>query len=861
MAGDVMTTATAGAEGAARIGESADSAQRNGHSRGDTDQATATGPQTGMPDNVQVPARPQETPQSSPEGSPPRTPEGPGRPQRPTRQGLASATQPVPPGAGVRRRLARLGAQRGSGVNPVLEPLIKTIRAHHPKADVRTVERAYEVAAHWHKDQKRKSGDPYITHPLSVATILAELGMNTETICAALLHDTVEDTDYTLNELRSEFGEDVAALVDGVTKLDKVKYGASAEAETVRKMVVAMSRDIRVLVIKLADRLHNMRTLRYMPRDKQERKSRETLEIYAPLAHRLGMNTVKWELEDLAFATLYPKRYDEIARLVSQRSPRRDQLLQEVIESLSGDMHEARIKGTVTGRPKHYYSIYQKMIARNVEFDDIYDLVGIRVLVDSVRDCYAALGTIHARWNPVPGRFKDYVAMPKYNMYQSLHTTVIGPGGKPVELQIRTWGMHKRAEYGVAAHWKYKEDMRAQGPALASGNPGKAGSKAEAKESQDAAEMAWLRQLVDWQRETEDPAEFLDSLRYDLASAEVFVFTPRGEVIALPHGATPVDFAYAIHTDVGHRTIGARVNGRLVALESTLDNGDTVEIFTSKSQEAGPNRDWLNFVKSARARNKIRQWFSKERREAAVEAGKDQIAKVMRKQGMPLQRLMSADTLKTVAADLRYPDLSGLYAAVGEGRISAQSVVTRLVRAVSGTADAQEDLAEVTSIPPRTPKALRTRSASDSGIEVEGVADVWVRLSKCCTPVPGDEIQGFVTHGHGVSVHRANCVNLEHLSDTQRERMVPVHWAPSDASVFLVAIQVEALDRTRLLSDVTRVLSDQHVNILSASVQTTRDRVALSRFTFEMGDPKHLGDVLRAVRNIDGVYDVYSVTN
>jgi len=783
--------------------------------------------------------------------------------------------QPAPPGAGVRRRLARLGAQRGSNVNPVLEPLMKTIRAHHPKADVRTVERAYEVAAHWHKDQKRKSGDPYITHPLAVATILAELGMNTETICAALLHDTVEDTAYSLDELRSEFGEDVAALVDGVTKLDKVKYGASAEAETVRKMVVAMSRDIRVLVIKLADRLHNMRTLRYMPRDKQERKSRETLEIYAPLAHRLGMNTVKWELEDLAFATLYPKRYDEIARLVGQRSPRRDQLLQEVIENLSADLHEARIKGTVSGRPKHYYSIYQKMIARNVEFDDIYDLVGIRVLVDSARDCYAALGTIHARWSPVPGRFKDYIAMPKFNMYQSLHTTVIGPGGKPVELQIRTLTMHKRAEYGVAAHWKYKEDMHANGLATASGNP-KGGSKApnskapnskapnskaETKASQDAAEMAWLRQLVDWQRETEDPAEFLDSLRYDLASAEVFVFTPRGEVIALPHGATPVDFAYAIHTDVGHRTIGARVNGRLVALESTLDNGDTVEIFTSKSQEAGPNRDWLNFVKSARARNKIRQWFSKERREAAVEAGKDQIAKVMRKQGVPLQRLMSAETLRSMASELRYPDLAALYAAVGEGRISAQSVVNRLVRAVSGAAGAQEDLAEVTPMPPKTPKSARPRTASDSGIEVEGATDVWVRLSKCCTPVPGDEISGFVTHGHGVSVHRANCVNLEHLSDTQLERMVPVHWAPSDASVFLVAIQVEALDRTRLLSDVTRVLSDQHVNILSASVQTTRDRVAISRFTFEMGDPKHLGDVLRAVRSIDGVYDVYRVTN
>jgi GTP diphosphokinase / guanosine-3',5'-bis(diphosphate) 3'-diphosphatase len=883
VAGDVMTTATAGAE-AARI---EDTAEFLDETRGGTDQAAATRPERGAPagnptapagnptapagnltapaGTVVAPARhdpserhgpaerlePGQTQEPSARRQLSERQESHQRQERHERQDNASAAQPAPPGVGVRRRLARLGAQRGSGVNPVLEPLIKTIRATHPKADVRTVERAYEVAAHWHRDQKRKSGDPYITHPLAVATILAELGMNTETLCAALLHDTVEDTAYTLVELRGEFGEDVAALVDGVTKLDKVKYGESAEAETVRKMVVAMSRDIRVLVIKLADRLHNMRTLRYLAREKQERKSRETLEIFAPLAHRLGMNTVKWELEDLAFATLYPKRYDEIARLVAHRAPRRDVFLQEVIQDLQGDLRDAKIKGTVTGRPKHYYSVYQKMIARNVGFDDIYDLVGIRVLVDSVRDCYAALGTIHARWNPVPGRFKDYIAMPKFNMYQSLHTTVIGPGGKPVELQIRTWGMHKRAEYGVAAHWKYKEEMVAHGP----GGGRKGGAKTD-----EATEMAWLRQLVDWQRETEDPAEFLDSLRFDLAGAEVYVFTPRGEVIALPQDATPVDFAYAIHTEVGHRTIGARVNGRLVALESTLDNGDTVEIFTSKAQEAGPNRDWLNFVKSARARNKIRQWFSKERREAAVEAGKDQIAKVMRKQGQPLQRLTSANTLREIARDLHYQDVSGLYAAVGEGRISAQSVVTKLVRAVGGMAESQEDLAEVT-LPARAARAPRSGAATDSGVEVEGAADVWVRLSKCCTPVPGDEIQGFVTHGHGVSVHRADCVNLVHLTETQRERMVKVHWAPSEGSLFLVAIQVEALDRTRLLSDVTRVLSDQHVNILSASVTTTRDRVAISRFSFEMGDPKHLGDVLRAVRGVDGVYDVYRMTN
>jgi GTP pyrophosphokinase len=749
-------------------------------------------------------------------------------------------------GAAVRRRLARLGAPRGGGVNPVLEPLIKTVRATHPKADIRLIERAYDVAAHWHADQKRKSGDPYITHPLAVATILAELGMNHETICAALLHDTIEDTPYRLEELRRDFGDDVAALVDGVTKLDRVKYGEAAAAETVRKMVVAMSRDIRVLVIKLADRLHNMRTLRYLPRDKQERKAREVLEIFAPLAHRLGMNTVKWELEDLAFGTLYPKRYDEIARMVSERAPRREMFLQEVIDEVRADLREAKVKARVTGRPKHYYSVYQKMIARNVSFDEIYDLVGIRVLVDSVRDCYAVLGTVHARWNPIPGRFKDYIAMPKFNMYQSLHTTVIGPEGKPVELQIRTWGMHRRSEYGVAAHWKYKEETVPRG---------RGGAQPPA-----TSDMAWLRQLVDWQRETADPAEFLESLRFDLGAAEVYVFTPLGEVIALPSGATPVDFAYAIHTEVGHRTIGARVNGRLVALESALDNGDTVEIFTSKAQDAAPSRDWLGFVKSARARNKIRHWFSKERREAAAEAGKTAIARMMRKRELPLQRLATGDALLAIATELRYPDVSALYAAVGEGHVSAQSVVGKLVQSIGGAAGAQEDLAE-TTLPALPTRPLRQRTAGDSGVVVEDAADVWARLSRCCTPVPGDDITGFVTRGHGVSVHRSNCVNLRHLLDSEPERLVAVRWSPTEESLFLVAIQVEALDRTGLLSDVTRSISDQHVNILSASVTTTRDRVAVSRFTFEMGDPKHLGHVLRAVRAIDGVYDVYRVTS
>ncbi|MEW9531301.1 bifunctional (p)ppGpp synthetase/guanosine-3',5'-bis(diphosphate) 3'-pyrophosphohydrolase [Microbispora sp. NPDC049125] len=726
-------------------------------------------------------------------------------------------------------------------MNPVLEPLFKTVRATHPKAELRLIERAYDMAAYHHRDQKRKSGDPYITHPLAVATILAELGTDDETLCAALLHDTVEDTAYSLDELRADFGDNIALLVDGVTKLDKVKFGDAAQAETVRKMVVAMSRDIRVLVIKLADRLHNMRTMRYMPEHKRQQKSRETLEIFAPLAHRLGMNTIKWELEDLAFAMLYPKRYDEIARMVSERAPRRDLFLHEVIEKVSADLREAKIKATVRGRPKHYYSIYQKMIAKGVAFDDIYDLVGIRVLVDTVRDCYAALGTIHAQWKPVPGRFKDYIAMPKFNMYQSLHTTVMGPEGKAIELQIRTRAMHNRAEYGVAAHWKYKEET--------------AGSATgRVKQAND---MAWLRQLLDWQKETSDPGEFLESLRFDLSVSEVFVFTPRGQVIALPEGATPVDFAYAVHTEVGHRCIGARVNGRLVPLESRLGNGDTVEIFTSKSPDAGPSRDWLKFVKSGRARNKIRQWFSKERRETAIEAGKEAIGRAMRKQGLPLQRMMSGEALLALARDLRYPDVSSLYAAVGEGHVAAQSVVQKLVQALGGVEGAEEDIAEA-SVPTRL--SGRSRANSNAGVMVAGDPDVWVRLSRCCTPVPGDDIVGFVTRGHGVSVHRTNCPNVEQLN-AQPDRMVQVAWSPQDDSVFLVAIQVEALDRPRLLSDVTRTLSDQHVNILSASVATTRDRVAVSKFTFEMGDPKHLGHVLKAVRGVQGVYDVYRVTN
>jgi GTP pyrophosphokinase len=747
----------------------------------------------------------------------------------------APASVPVP---SMLSRLVRLGA-RSHTVPPLIEPLIAALWANHPKADISVILKAYEVAEGAHSGQVRRSGDPYITHPVAVATILAELGMMPATLAAALLHDTVEDTGYPLSKIRSEFGEEIAALVDGVTKLDKVTYGDAAQAETVRKMIVAMSRDIRVLVIKLADRLHNARTWKYVSGESAARKARETLEIYAPLAHRLGMNTIKWELEDISFQTLYPKVYDEIVHLVAERAPARETYLASVRSNIENDLAEAGIRCTVTGRPKHYYSIYQKMIMRGRDFDDIYDLVGVRVLVESVRDCYGALGIMHARWKPLPGRFKDYIAMPKFNMYQSLHTTVLGPGGRAVEIQIRTYDQHRRAEYGVAAHWKYKE------------NP----NKSQKADSADAREMTWLRQLVDWQNETADPTEFLDSLRYEMAGSQVYVFTPKGDVISLASGATPVDFAYAVHTEVGHRTVGARVNGKLVPLDSKLENGDTVEVFTSKAEGAGPSRDWLNFVASPRARNKIKSWFTKERREEAIEAGKAQLARAMRKQNLPLQRLMNHESLTALAGDMRLADVAALYAEIGENHISANTVVSRLVRMVGGDAGAEEDLAEATI--PGTASRSRT---SDPGIVVEGMdsSDVWVKVARCCTPVPGDPIIGFITRGSGISVHREDCGNVEQLRN-EPERIIKVAWGKGGAGVFLVQIQIEALDRTGLLSEVTRVLSENHVNILSASSTTSRDRLATLRFTFEMADTEHMGHLLSAIRRIDGVLDAYRV--
>jgi guanosine-3',5'-bis(diphosphate) 3'-pyrophosphohydrolase len=743
----------------------------------------------------------------------------------------------------VRARLARRMTAQRSAVNPVLEPLVAVHRESFPKADLSLLQKAYEVAEERHADQMRRSGDPYITHPLAVANILAELGLDTTTLVAALLHDTVEDTGYTMEALTADFGDEVAHLVDGVTKLDKVALGTAADAETIRKMIIAMARDGRVLVIKVADRLHNMRTMRFLPPEKQARKARETLEVIAPLAHRLGMATVKWELEDLSFAILHPKKYEEIVRLVADRAPSRDTYLAKVRAEINATLNASKVTASVEGRPKHYWSIYQKMIVKGRDFDDIHDLVGVRILCDEIRDCYAAVGVVHSLWQPIAGRFKDYIAQPRYGVYQSLHTTVVGPEGKPLEVQIRTNDMHKTAEYGIAAHWRYKETKGRNAP-----HPHAAA---------EIDEMAWMRQLLDWQREAADPGEFLEALRYDLAVQEIFVFTPKGDLITLPTGSTPVDFAYAVHTEVGHRCIGARVNGRLVALERKLENGEVVEVFTSKAPNAGPSRDWQTFVVSPRAKAKIRQWFAKERREEALETGKDAIAREVRRSGLPLQRLMNAESMAALARELRYTDVSALYTAVGEGHVSARHVVQRLVAQLGGDDEATDELAERST--PAT-MLVRQRTTDDVGVAVPGAPGVLAKLAKCCTPVPGDNIMGFVTRGGGVSVHRTDCTNAGSLQQ-QSERIIEVQWAPSPSSVFLVAIQVEALDRHRLLSDVTRVLADEKVNILSASVTTSNDRVAISRFTFEMGDPKHLGHVLNVVRNVEGVYDVYRVTS
>ncbi|MDP8978258.1 MAG: bifunctional (p)ppGpp synthetase/guanosine-3',5'-bis(diphosphate) 3'-pyrophosphohydrolase [Actinomycetota bacterium] len=719
----------------------------------------------------------------------------------------------------------------GPTVPDRVQPLVATLRASAPRVDVKQVLRAYEVAEAAHAGQQRCSGDPYIVHPIGVAEILAELGTDTPTIVAALLHDVVEDTAVSLDEVVAQFGEETAGLVDGVTKLDRIRVATREErqAESLRKMLIAMASDFRVLVIKLADRLHNMRTLHHLPRDKQTRIAEETLAIYAPLAHRLGMQTFKWQLEDLAFATLHPKRFDEIRALVADREPQRERYLERVVAEVEEHLRGVKIRAEVTGRPKHYFSIYDKMVYRGKEFNDIYDLVGIRVIVDSVKDCYAALGMLHALWRPVPGRFKDYIAMPKFNLYQSLHTTAVGPEGRPIEVQIRTRAMHRTAEYGVAAHWKYKQSRGAS-------------------RRGDDGEAEWLAHMLDWQSDTQDAGEFMRNMKLDLYADEVFVFTPKGDVRSLPRGSTPVDFSYAIHTEVGHATVGARVNGRLVALDYELRNGETVEILTSKAPDAGPSRDWLEFVGSSRARSKIKQWFSRERRVDAIEKGREELRKALAKQGMSRRRLGGGAELEAVAQQMNYRDVEALYRAIGDGHLSAQAAVQQLAGRVADEEETDDVVAPSVAPPARASEAVL----------VEGTDGVLVTLARCCTPVPRDDILGFVTRGRGVSVHRGDCPNAEELR-RHPDRLIGVRWNSSAPSTFRVTVQVEALDRKQLLRDITTVLGDLQVNILSAQVTTRRDRVAFLRFTFELADIAHLDHTLKQVRRVASVYDAYRV--
>ena len=784
----------------------------------------------------------------------------------------------------------------------LLVPVIQAFLRRHPGDDTSLMIRAAETATVAHAGQLRRSGEPYITHPIAVAGIVADLGLDAQTVAAALLHDAVEDTGVTNEIIDRDFGPAVALIVDGVTKLDRLQFDSkeAQQAATVRKMLVAMANDWRVLIIKLADRLHNMRTLSVMPEWKQRRTAQETLDIYAPLAHRLGIQEVKWQLEDLAFATLHPKRYAEIEQMVASRAPLRDEFLARVLVAARERMAASGITAEVTGRPKHLWSIYEKMVVRGKEFDELYDLVGIRVIVESEKDCWAALGSVHAIWPPVQGRFKDYINSPKFNLYQSLHTTVIGLDGKPIEVQVRTHEMHRRAEYGIAAHWGYKENpARPERGAVPTGKAGKDGAtkvrgdKAAAKEpkatteggkkgpsmtaaqraemaerdrraerlalaketSSTTAEIEWMQRIVDFQNETTDPIEFLEALKLDLEEDEVYVFTPKGKVIALAANATPVDFAYSIHTEVGHRCIGAKVNGRLVPLDTRLNSADTVEIFTSKAPTAGPSRDWLGMVASSRARTKIRQWFSRERREDAIELGREELIKELRREGLPIQKLASEHTLADLASVMNYADLDALHAAIGDNRISARAVAQRVLRDLRG--GVYEEQLPVTAR--QHPTAPRPGRGSAVGVYVEGLDDLMVRLSRCCTPVPGDEIVGFVTRGRGVSVHRADCANAASLASRSRERLIEVEWDHRSSGVFVATIEVVAIDRSRLLTDVTKVVSEHHLNIVSANTQTDADRISRMRFDVELADPNHLESVLNLIRHLDAVYDVYRI--
>ena len=719
--------------------------------------------------------------------------------------------------------------------------------AYLSEEDEELLARAFSFADMAHKGQCRKSGEPFIVHPVEVALILADLRMDVETLCAALIHDTVEDSDVTLAEVEETFNERIAHLVDGVTKISRIEVESLSDeqAQTIRKMFVAMSKDIRVIVIKLADRLHNMRTLAALREDRRIFKSRETLEIYAPIAHRLGINSIKWELEDLAFFYLEPNKYKQISRMVTESRAEREEYLEQIIGILHDEMEKVGIQAQIMGRPKHLYSIYQKMTKKGKGFSEIYDLIAVRVIVKSVRDCYSALGAVHTLWHPMPGRFKDYIAMPKFNMYQSLHTTVIGPAGRPLEVQIRTEEMHRQSEYGVAAHWRYKE---------------KGGKGGDALDQQ----LSWLRQMVDWQDETQDSREFLKDLKVDLAPTEVFVFTPKGEVMSLRAGSTPVDFAYAIHTEVGNHCVGAKVNGSIVPLTYELQLGDRVEILTQKS--ASPSRDWLNLVKTPSARSKIRSYFSKISRSDDLQFGRDKLTREMRKHGLGISSAQSMRAIKTVSEHLGYNDPDDMLVNIGTNKESAQHVANRLLKILVDRGTEADELpglgaSEISTgmLPPMLTSVKRPKkheAHTSNGVVVKGIDDVLVRLSRCCNPVPGDDILGFVTRGRGVSVHRADCPNAQDLMN-HPERIIEVSWdgAPSKGTSFKVEVFIEALDRMNLLRDVTVILSEMGANVLSCTTSSHRDGMVEMRFLFQVSDISHIDLVLKKLRSVDGVFD------
>ncbi len=696
------------------------------------------------------------------------------------------------------------------------------------------IARAFEFACAHHGDQKRYSGDEFITHPVGVAQICAGMRLDTETLCAALLHDTVEDTSATLDEVREEFGEEIALLVDGVTKLTGMNFESRDErqAENYRKMMVAMATDVRVILIKLADRLHNMRTLGALPKQKQTLKSHETLEIYAPLAHRLGIHAIKWELEDLAFATLHPRKYAEIKQLVAQQRDERENYVEEAGEFLSEELEEVGIEAEISGRAKHFYSIYTKMAKKGREFNEIFDLTAMRVIVGSVKDCYGAIGVIHSLWKPLPGRFKDFVAMPKANMYQALHTTVIGPEGKPLEIQIRTEEMHKLAEYGIAAHVAYKEGGR--------GDP-------------QREKMTWLRQLVEAEGE-QDPTEFLEALKVDLFEDEVFVFTPKGEVKNLSAGSTPLDFAYAVHTDVGHSCVGAKVNGSIVPLHYQLRSGDIVEVLTAKQKRA-PSMDWLKLVRTNRARNKIRAWFKEERREDAERDGRESLEEALRKRGVPMQKVAGSPLLADVIREMGFRKASEFYIALGQGKVSTKTAVNKILQRLKAGEAVDDEL-----IPAKEhgDRARRTKEASNYGIVVKGVEDVAVRLAKCCRPVPGDEIAGYVSLGRGITIHRTDCKNVKALKRAP-ERFVDVGWEGDNLASYRVEIQIDAYDRVSLLEDLSRTFSEGGINIMGATC-TTNPPMVKNKFVIEVGDTEQLKHCITRLRNVESVFDAYRIT-